>query len=123
MNAVVNGEEKSTPGTQTVALAAIKRDYNDSTKDMRIVLLDSPYLLADTYLLGYSYNLTFALNAFDWLVNSSNTVSITSKYVADSALRIPDATTAWVLAAIVVVVIPLIVLAAGIVVWIKRRRL
>ena len=120
---VVNGETQSTPGTQTVALAAIRRDYNDSTKDMRIVLLDSPYLLADTYLLGYSYNLTFALNAFDWLVNSSNTVSITSKYVADSALRIPDATTAWVLAAIVVVVIPLIVLAAGIVVWIKRRRL
>ena len=120
---VVNGEQQSAPGTQTLAMAAMKSDYNDYTKDVRIVLLDSPYLLADTYLLGYSYNLNFALNAFDWLVNSNSTVKITAKYVADSALRIPDATTAWILAAVVVVVIPLIVLVAGIVVWIKRRRL
>ncbi|MBR4443142.1 MAG: GldG family protein [Clostridia bacterium] len=120
---VVNADQQSAPGTQTIALAALKRDYNDSTKDVRIVLLGSNYLMADTQLLYSTENLNFTVNAFDWLVNSNNTVSISSKYVADSTLRIPDATTAWVLAAIVVVAIPLVVLIAGIVVWIKRRRL
>ena len=120
---VLNGDEKSAPGTQTVAMAALKRDNNDSAKDVRIVLLDSYYLLADTSLLYYSYNLNFAINTFDWLVNSDSTIQIPTKYIADSVLSIPDASTAWTLAAVVVVAIPLIVLIVGIVVWIKRRRL
>ncbi len=120
---VVNGDEKSAPAAQTIALAASKLNSNDSSKDVRIVLLGSNYLMADTQLLYSTDNIYFTENAFDWLVNSTNTVKISSKYVADSVLRIPDATTAWVLAAIVVVAIPLIVLVAGIVVWIKRRRL
>ena len=120
---VVNGDEKSTPGTQTIAMAALKSDSNDSSKDVRIVLLGSNYLMLDTQLLFSTENLSFTINAFDWLVNSDSTVHISSKYVADSVLRIPDATTAWVLAAVVVVAIPLIVLIVGIVVWIKRRRL
>ena len=101
----------------------IKRDNSDSSKDMRIVLLGSNYLMLDTQLLFSTENLSFTINAFDWLVNSDNTVHISSKYVADSVLRIPDATTAWVLAAVVVGASPLIVLVVGIVVWIKRRRL
>ena len=120
---VMNGDETSTPATQTVALAAAKLDYNDSSKDIRIVLLGSNYLMLDTQLLYSTDNIYFTINAFDWLVNSENTVQISSKYVADSVLRIPDATTAWVLAAVVVVAIPLIVLVFGIVVWVKRRRL
>ena len=120
---VENGDEVSLPGTQTLAMAMLRQDSEDSKKDTRIVLLDSRYLLADTNLLYYSYNLNFTLNAIDWLVNSDSTVSISSKYIADSVLSIPDSTTAWTLAAIVVIVIPLIVTVAGIVVWIKRRRL
>ena len=120
---VVNGDETSVPGTQTIAMAALKRDINDSSKDVRIVMLGSNYLMLDTQLLYSTENIYFTVNAFDWLVNSDNTVHITSKYVADSVLRVPDATTAWVLAAIVVVAIPLIVLVVGIVVWVKRRRL
>jgi len=120
---IVNGDETSNPGTQTVALSLLKQDYNDAAKDIRIVLLDSYYLLADTSLLYYSYNLNFAISVVDWLVNSDSTIQIPTKYIADSVLSIPDAGTAWTLAAIVVVVIPLIVLVVGIVVWIKRRRL
>ena len=120
---VENGDEVSLPGTQTLAMAMLRQDSEDSKKDTRIVLLDSRYLLADTNLLYYSYNLNFTLNTIDWLVNSDSTVSISSKYIADSVLSIPDSTTAWTLAGIVVIAIPLIVAVAGIVVWIKRRRL
>lgn len=120
---VVNGEDQSAPGTQTIAMSAARDNYDDETKNVRIVLLGSSYLLADTQLLYSTDNLYFTINAFDWLVNSNSTVSISSKYVANSVLSIPDATTAWVLAAVVVVAIPLIVLIIGIVVWVKRRRL
>ncbi|MBR3504261.1 MAG: GldG family protein [Clostridia bacterium] len=120
---VVNSDSTSTPGTQTVAMSAVRYDNNDGSKDIRIILLGSNYLMLDTQLLYSTDNIYFTINAFDWLVNSDSTVKITSKYAADSVLRIPDATTAWVLAAIVVVAIPLIVLVVGIVVWIKRRRL
>lgn len=119
----VNGDESSLPGTQTLALAMLKQDSSDSSKDTRIVLMDSLYLLADTNLMYYSYNLNFTLNTIDWLVNSDSTVLISSKYIADSVLSIPDSTTAWSLAAIVVIIIPLIVAVFGAVVWIKRRRL
>ncbi len=119
----VNGDDVGLPGTQTLALAMLKQDSADSDKDVRIVLLDSRYLLADTNLMYYSYNLNFTLNTIDWLVNSDSTVEISSKYIADSVLSIPDSTTAWTLAAIVVIIIPVIVAALGVVVWIKRRRL
>ena len=120
---VVNGTDESDPGTQTIALSVLKADPTDSKKDVRIVLLDSAYLLADSNLLYYSYNLNFSIGVVDWLVNSNTTVQISTKYISDSVLNIPDATTAWILTAIVVVAIPLIVVITGIIVWAKRRRL
>ena len=73
---VVNGDETSVPGTQTIAMAALKRDINDSSKDVRIVMLGSNYLMLDTQLLYSTENIYFTVNAFDWLVNSDNTVTV-----------------------------------------------
>ena len=65
----------------------------------------------------------FTMSLMRWLVNRDVSVSVYSKTIADTTLRIPDSATAWTLAAIVVIAIPLIFLIAGIVVWVKRRRL
>lgn len=120
---VMVDDEKSAPGTQILAMTMVDRDTEDSNKDIRIALLGSYYSLADTSLLNYSYNMTFTMNLFNWLVNRENTVEISSKLLEASTLAIPDSTTAWTLAAIIVVAIPMIVLVGGIVVWIRRRRL
>ena len=120
---VMNGDEASAPGTQIVAMTMIDQNQDDSTKDIRIALIGNYYTLADTNLLNYSYNMTFTTNLFNWLVNRESTVEISSKLLEASTLAIPDSATAWTLAAIIVVAIPLVVLIGGIFVWIKRRRL
>lgn len=120
---VMNGEEAGLPGTQTIGMAMLKADSTDESKDIRIVLLGNMYALADTYLLNYSYNMNFMLSTFDWLVNRESNVDISAKIMADTTLAIPDSATAWTLAAVVVVAIPLITLVAGVVIWIRRRRL
>ncbi len=120
---VVNGDETSLPGTQILAQTMLKAN-DDPEKEIRIALVGTIYALADTSLLNYSYNMSFSTAVFNWLVNrEESTVNISSKLMANNTLAIPDSATAWTLGAIIVIAIPVIVLVAGIVVWMKRRRL
>lgn len=121
---VMEGDEAGMPGTQTIAMSMLKEHETDDAKDIRIAVLGNIYALADTNLLYYSYNLDFTVSLFNWLVNRQEaTVDISAKMMADTILRIPDSTTAWVLAGTVVAAIPLLVLIGGIVVWRRRRSL
>ena len=126
---VQSGSETSLPGTKTVALSAMKQYFDsnaqeyDLDKDIRIVLLGSSYLFGDSQLLYMAYNGTFYTNVIDWLSNQQVNLPVYSKGIPDTTLRIPDAATGWTLAALVVLVLPILCLAAGIYVWIKRRRL
>ena len=120
---VVNGSETGLPGTQILAQTMVKAN-DDPEKEVRIALLGSIYALADTSLLNYSYNMSFTTSVFNWLVNrEESTVSVSAKLMANNTLAIPDSATAWTLGAIIVIAIPLLVTIAGIVVWMKRRRL
>ncbi len=120
---VVNGDETSLPGTQILAQTMLKANENPE-KEIRIALVGTIYALADTSLLNYSYNMSFSTAVFNWLVNrEESTVDISSKLMANNTLAIPDSATAWTLGAVVVIAIPVIVLVAGIFVWMKRRRL
>ena len=124
--AVVQGEDGSSlPGTQTVAMTMIKPDTANPDNDIRIALLGSVYLLGDSSLMYSSYNMDFVLNAFDWLSNTQNEniVSVSAKLMQYNTLAISDIGTAYTLGGIVIGVIPLIVLIAGVVVWLKRRTL
>ncbi|MBR0464050.1 MAG: Gldg family protein [Clostridia bacterium] len=116
---------RSDPGTQTIALAMLDADASDSDKDVRIVLLGSHYMMADTMLVYYSDDLSFVLNAVDWLANSDLSVDFSPKYInnADYVLSSPDSTTANVLSVFVIVVMPLLIGVAGFLVWNKRRHL
>ena len=121
---VATGGERGNPGTQTLALAMLKADPNmDKEKDVRIILLDSAYLLADSSLLYYCYNLNFTVTAIDWLINSDSTVDVSSKVMTNSTLSIPDSGTAVRIGVIAIGALPLCCAVAGIVVWRRRRRL
>lgn len=121
---VVQGDGTSDPASYPVAMSMLKQNYEDPSKDVRIVLTGGSGMLADNYMMmNYSYIRYFLFNAFDWLVNREVNVSISGKLVDTTVLSIPDAATAWTLAAIVVIAIPLLVAVCGVVVWIRRRRL
>ncbi len=120
----VTGSEKGNPGVQTLALAMLDADENlEKEKDIRIILMDSAYLLADSNLLYYCYNLNFTVTAIDWLINSSATVDVSSKVMTNSTLTIPDSGTAVRIGVITIAVIPLCIAIIGIIVWRRRRRL
>ena len=120
----VSGSDRGNPGTQTLALAMLDADENlEKEKDIRIVLMDSAYLLADSSLLYYCYNLNFTVTAIDWLINSDSTVNVSSKVMTNSTLAIPDSKTAVRIGIIVIGVLPLCAAVTGIVVWRRRRRL
>ena len=121
---VANGAEKGAPGTQILALAMLDADQNmEKEKDIRIVLTGSDYLLVDSNLLYYCYNLNFVVTAVDWLINSDTTVDVSSKVMTNSTLSIPDSATAVRIGIVAIGVLPLCVAVAGIVVWRRRRRL
>ncbi len=111
-------------GSQILAYTAIRQpDYQDATKDTRIVLLSTPFLYADTSILNSSYDLDFAISCVEWLVNRDVSVYVRSSEIVNNTLQVPDAATATTILVVTVGVIPLIVTAAGIVVWVRRRRL
>lgn len=110
-------------GEQVLAYTALRQpDYEDRMQDTRIVLLSSPYFYADTNMITQSYNLDFAMRCMDWLVNRDVSVYVRASALLDTTLNIPDYATATAIA-VMSLLIPVIVAAAGVVVWVRRRRL
>lgn len=119
---VVNGEEIGLPGTQILAQTMLKAN-EDPEKEIRIAVIGSYYGLYDSNLVYMSNNMSFNIGLFNWLVNrQESTLAISAKLMANNTLAIPDVMTAYILGGLVVSA-ALIVAAAGIVVWSKRRRL
>ena len=120
----VKGSESGNPGTQILALAMLDADENgEKEKDIRIVLADTPYLVADSDLLYYCYNLNFTVAAVDWLINAESTVDVSSKVMTNSTLSIPDSRTAFGMGTVAIAVMPLCIVAVGVIVHLRRRRL
>ena len=111
-------------GSQILAYTAIRQpDYQDATKDTRIVLLSTPYLYADTSIITSSYDLSFTLSCVEWLVNRDVSVYVRASEITTTTLNVPDAATAATIGVVCILIIPLIVAVTGIVVWVRRRRL
>ena len=110
-------------GEQVLAYtASLSQDPYDTSKDVRIVLLSSPYLYADTNFLQQSYNIDFTMSAMEWLVNRDVSVFVRASQILNTTLEIPDVGTV-ISIGVVSMLIPLLVAAVGVVVWVRRRRL
>jgi len=117
-------DEPGDPGTQIVGMTAWKRDYNDEKNDIRIALLGSLFSIADNDFFYTAYNLEFTTKLIDWLANYTPPISVSATLNTEPSLSIPGGESAKILlAAIVIGVIPLLVAAAGLFVWLRRRRL
>jgi len=89
----------------------------------RVVAVGNLYVVADSDYMYSSSNLDFAVSAVKWLSGHRAGLNIRSKSLNADVLKIPDARTLWLLAMLVVALIPGAVLVAGTWMYLRRRRL
>jgi hypothetical protein len=109
-----------TRGPVNIAVQAIERDFTTSDEISRIVVVgDSDFITLVDQVNG---NLDFLLNAFGWLENQDQTLSIRPA----TTLQFPMNLTGMqqlIFGGIFVVIIPLAILVTGLIVWLRRRHL
>jgi hypothetical protein len=104
-------------------LAAASEQQTANGEGARVVAVGNLYVVADSDYAYSSSNLDFAMNAVKWLSGQKAGIQIRSKSLNADVLKIPDARTLWLLAMLVVALIPAAVLVAGTVMYLRRRRL
>jgi ABC-2 type transport system permease protein len=100
-----------------------KLDYNDVTKNPRIILFTSSAVMNEEFISSTNGgNLDMIMNSLNWLVDRKENVSIRPKSLSAEILNI-NAYQQLTVAGISVVVIPVIIAVAGVTVWLRRRHL
>lgn len=112
-------EEKDISGPFVLG-AAITENFEE--KETKIVTVSCGFLLDDEILGGGQYgNETFFLHAISWLEGEDITSSIPSKPLTQVYLTVsPSQAVFW--GVVFVILIPLLHLAAGFIIWLKRRK-
>lgn len=116
--AITESDESDVPGRQCLAVAA-----QNTATGAHLLLIGNLYLAVDTGYLTSTHNLTWMLAAFDWLLPENNRIDIPTRTVSDNALMIPNEGTLFLLALLVLFVMPAIPAVLGLITWLKRRRL
>lgn len=120
---ILEKEEGDPQGPFNVAVAIEDNEWNeeenayDETK--LVVVGDAEFLNPQFASIG---NADFVLNGLNWLQDEQESISIRPKSLTSSYLTI-NAFQKLVIAGITVILIPLIILGAGLVMWLRRRHL
>ncbi|MCK4515127.1 MAG: GldG family protein [Spirochaetaceae bacterium] len=111
------------PGPFITAVGAVDREFSSSEEITRIVVIGNARFLAPIYPFGYiPGNRDFILNAIGWVQNQEETLSIRAKFTLQFPMQLTGAQV-LIFAGLFVIVIPLGILIAGLVVWLRRRHL
>ncbi|MFW5717692.1 MAG: GldG family protein [Spirochaetota bacterium] len=108
------------PGPHPVAVQAIDREFTTNEEITRIVVVgDVDFISLVDQVNG---NLDFLMNSFGWLEDQSETLSIRPKITLQQPLQ-TTGMQKLIFGGLFVVVIPLGILIAGLVTWLRRRHL
>ncbi|MCI5936764.1 MAG: GldG family protein [Eubacterium sp.] len=97
---------------------------DDATKNPRIVVFGSPSVLVDDYISTNQYgNRSIITNTMSWLSGSDelSTLAIPSRSISEEKVTM-NAAKSMTTTVLLVIVIPLAMLLAGFVIWIRRRK-
>jgi len=123
-SSVMQKDADDEAGPFTLAMSAISQpDYDDPSKDIRIVAMNDIAAIVDSDYLNSTGNLEFTMNALNWLVARREEEIPAPRALASMALSIPNETAFWRIAVCIVILIPGLTLAAGLIVWLVRRRM
>ena len=122
-------EGKDTAGPLVIGLALTPAE-NDNTEEnqdalnshskQRIIVTGDGDFLSNTYL-GNQGNQDMGYNILNWLSHDDQFISIPSTTAPDTELTLKETT--WsILGILILIVFPVLLLASGIVIWIKRRK-
>jgi ABC-type uncharacterized transport system involved in gliding motility auxiliary subunit len=103
-------------------LAVLVEDswFNDKTSyESKIVVISSSFLF-DADQISSGANMDFFMNSVNFLANKKDSISIRSKSLKTEYLSINQAQGLTILA-VSVIVIPVVILAIGITIWLRRR--
>ena len=97
--------------------ATRKRDKNEQ----RVIIVCDGDFASNAFILGNGANLDFAMSIINWLSHDDAYINIPVRAVADQTLIMSVAmrNTLMILFA---VIIPLLLVASGITIWLQRRR-
>ena len=99
---------------------ATSKNAKAKTSEQRVIVLGDGDFLSNAYL-GNQGNQELGYNMINWLSHDDNFIAIPVRTTPDSELSLSE--TAWsVLGLFFLVILPLMLLASGIVIWLRRRK-
>lgn len=116
-------EEGDIEGPFNIAVAITDKEWNEKESEYDetklVVVGDAEFLNPQFANIG---NFDFVLNSLNWLQDEQESISIRPKSLTSQYLNI-NAFQKLVLAGVTVILIPLIILGAGLAMWLRRRHL
>jgi ABC-2 type transport system permease protein len=120
-NGNVNKIPSDLPGPHTVAYS-VKDKFNEK-EGVRLVVCGNGRFLTPLPPYGQlKGNIEFFINSLSWVSNRSETISIRSKSLFTLPMRM-SGLQVFIYSGIVVILIPALILIAGLVIWLRRRNL
>lgn len=111
------GEDVAGPLALAVAL---QRSLEDSEEEQRVLVVGDGDFLSNAYL-GNGANLDLGMNMLNWLSRDDQLIAIPSKTAVDASLNLSK-TASMVIGFGFLLLLPLLLLASGLVIWLKRRK-
>lgn len=104
--------------------AGVEFYESDNTEEIaKMVVVGNSAFITESSYANMQGNQDFFANGINWLRDEENSISVRAKSVASYSVNIASNAQLWLICAIVVVVLPAVVLVAGLVVNIRRKHL
>ena len=119
----IEKEEGDLEGPFNIAVAITDEVYEDNKKkETKLVVVGNADFLSYNLISQVPGNANFLLNSLNWIQDREESISIRPKSLTVPRLNI-NASQQLILAGVVIILIPLIILASGFIVWLRRRHL
>ncbi|NLO82174.1 MAG: GldG family protein [Clostridiales bacterium] len=122
-SATLEKEEGDLEGPFNIAVAITDEIYEgNEKKETKLVVVGNAEFLSYNLVSQVPGNANFLLNSLNWLQDREENISIRPKSLTVPRLNI-KASQQLILAGVVIILIPLAILASGLIVWLRRRHL
>jgi ABC-type uncharacterized transport system involved in gliding motility auxiliary subunit len=117
---MTEGKDKAGPLNAAVAVDGKQKD-SKAARNTRLVVFGSSYFATNSFS-RFAGNLDFFMNAVSWLLEDENLISIRAKEADPGKVELSQKQ-GTVVFLVTVVLVPLLVAAMGVAIWVVRRRL